>query len=103
MSTKKVDRYATFNHVADWAIKEHGLGVADFGVWAYFWRHGDDKRGFVTLGYGKIMKDLNIGSVNTLRKHINNLIRAGLIGIEKKGRKNQEPTKYWYKKKIKKP
>jgi len=104
MTSKKktVDRYATFNHVADNAVKEKGLSVADFGFWAYLWRHGTPE-GFITIGYSKIMSDLNIKSVHTIRRHFKNLMEADLIGIEQKGSIDNTPTKYWYRKKSKKP
>ncbi len=95
------DRYATINHVADKVIQEKELSVADFGVWAYFWRHGNID-GFVDLANSKIMQDLNIKDRKTLRKHIINLTDAGLIGVEQKGKKDRTPTKYWYRIKSKK-
>ena len=96
--SKTVDRFGTFNHVTDNVVREKELGVADYGLWAYFFRHGDLK-GYVVLSNSKIMKDLNIKDERTLRKHIKNLMNAGLIGIEQKGMKNRTPTKYWYQRK----
>lgn len=100
MTSKKVNRFGTFNHVADKVIQEKGLSVADFGLWAYLFRHGNSD-GYIVISNKRIMRDLNIKNAGTLRKHIKNLVTAGLIGIDRKGAKDRTPTKYWYKKKSK--
>ena len=96
---KKVDRFATFNHMADKVVCENNLSVAEFGVWSYLWRHGNAD-GYVTVGYAKMMKDLNIKSVSTIRKHIKRLIGAGIIGIVQKGAENHPSHKILVQKEV---